>query len=550
MAYFPERLELISTNNSTTSLLGAGGVFTGTADDVSPYAMMTIFVASDVDSAEKGLSLEFSTDGTNWDRKKTVTVSNADGASVASGGVHTLAVISQYFRVVYTNGSSPQASFRLQTIYHTHKSKALTSNFDQVLSDQTDVELTRTAIMGVDPAGNLRNNPVDTTGRIQINVGEPAGAFGELRTAKLSPQIQLTFPYNINTDLVTSAAVGTEAIVSQANSMAVVTTSGINSSATITSVRTSKYRAGQGSLGRFTGVYTAGVSGCDQLVGIFDDEDGFGFGYNGTSFGVFHRYNSTTDWIASSAFNVDTFDGSGSTLNPSNRTIDPTKGNVFAVTYQYLGFGMIRYYIEDEETGQFSLAHKIKYANNNTIPSLGIPSLPTRLQVVNTTNTSQVSTKTGSMAIFTEGEDKVTGPFNSTSNSKSVSTETNVFTIQNKSTFASKTNKISVYLQYTSVAVDGNNTATFRLTKNATLGGSPSYTDISTNNSVVSVDTAGTTVANGQVIQTIEVAKNSSDSRNLREQEIILYPGETLTFSAASAGTITADVSVTWREDF
>jgi len=113
--------------------------------------------------------------------------------------------------------------------------------------------------------------------------------------------------------------------------------------------------------------------------------------------------------------------------------------------------------------------------------------------------------KSSSYAYFIEGKTKyqelhqpiqTTGEIEKTS----VTTEVAVFTIRNKSTYASKTNYIDILIESVSASIESsgaNNLGSIRLVRNATLGGTPSYTDINTNNSVVDYDTAGTTVTGG-----------------------------------------------------
>ncbi len=103
----------ISLGNSTTATLSGSAVFTGTAEDVTRFSSIHITSTSNVNSAASGISLEFSPDGTNWDRK-------IIGHIVAkSKHTHKVPVINKFFRVVYTNGTTTQSSFRLQTVYHT-----------------------------------------------------------------------------------------------------------------------------------------------------------------------------------------------------------------------------------------------------------------------------------------------------------------------------------------------------------------------------------------------------------------------------------------------
>lgn len=128
---------LVSAGNSSVSPLAGDAVFTGTADDVSQYTSITVFLHSDVGSAINGASLELSTDGITWLRKKQLTL-----LSDASQ-VHSLLVVSQFFRVVYTNGSSAQSDLNIQTIYHAAKERSLTSGTQQVLGAHEDVTLVR-----------------------------------------------------------------------------------------------------------------------------------------------------------------------------------------------------------------------------------------------------------------------------------------------------------------------------------------------------------------------------------------------------------------------
>lgn len=104
-------VNVVSTANSSTSVLGAAGVFTGTAEDVTNYALIFVTVFASHASATDGLSLQQSSNGTNWDIADTYTV------VAASGRIYSLNPAAQFFRIVYTNGGTLQTSFRLQTVF-------------------------------------------------------------------------------------------------------------------------------------------------------------------------------------------------------------------------------------------------------------------------------------------------------------------------------------------------------------------------------------------------------------------------------------------------
>lgn len=536
----------------TTSAVGDGATFDSGVLDLTNYTQVATSVVADVDGTLRFIfgnspTMSGTTVGQDGvDRLITVPYTSASGYQYFSAPAFT-----PYVRYEFTNtaGQGAAGQFFFDTRFLTKSVSGQLLRMDGFISPAMVANLGKNVIVGQKLNNSYDTVPLDSTGNLRVHVTEPLAAFGELRTIEVSPQIQSEFAYGINTDQFNITTSGTFTSAYGTDSMAIISCSGTNTSAVVESKGYSKYRPGQGSLARFTGLFTTGVANNTQRVGLFDESDGFGFGYNGTDFGLFNIRNGTTTWTPQSAWNIDVMDGSGSSSNPSNQLLDPTKGNVFQVNYQYLGFGAIKYFVEEATTGRFEPVHTIQYANANTVPSLGIPSLPLRFDVINTSNSSEVIFKTGSVAAFTEGKNIVLGPFNSISNTKSVTTETNILTIKGKDTFNGKTNRISVQLQELSIGCDGNATSTIRVTKDATLGGSPSYTSISDQSSV-EYDTAGTTVSGGVVISQQAVAKNQNSTVNLQEFNLFLLPGETLTFSSESTATNATTIAVSWREDF
>jgi len=131
----PVKGGLISTNNSSTATLVGDATFTGVGDDVSNYATVSIIYKSDVAAAASGLKMEFSQDNSNWD------VSLIGDLGAKTFQVHRLVPAARFFRVVYTNGSAAQSSFRLQCIFHSDSSPVLITRAGQ---PQTTVDATPT----------------------------------------------------------------------------------------------------------------------------------------------------------------------------------------------------------------------------------------------------------------------------------------------------------------------------------------------------------------------------------------------------------------------
>ncbi|MFA5217078.1 hypothetical protein [Sulfuricurvum sp.] len=104
---------VVDANNSSTVALGISGVFTGTATDMLLYGSVLINAFSNVASAAAGISVQWSSDGTNWD---IIPSTYYVAAAVAGARTITQNKLARYMRVVYTNGGTGQTTFRLQTI--------------------------------------------------------------------------------------------------------------------------------------------------------------------------------------------------------------------------------------------------------------------------------------------------------------------------------------------------------------------------------------------------------------------------------------------------
>ena len=533
---------------STTTPLGISGEYDSGVLDMRYYSQVQTNIVSDQDGT---ITVEFSTDaaGTNIARTLTVPYFASNGFQLFSAPAFT-----PYVKYKYANNDTTgQTDFFYETKFLPGALSAQVLGVDSFIAPNMTANLNRSVIVGKTPGNYYTNVAIEPVSNA-LDVSIPRCAFGELEVVNPTPVIQTDFVYNVNADVIDSTTTGS-GTVTQADSMAVLqTTAASSSSAMIETKRFVKYRPGQGVHVRGTALFTTGVADSEQLFGCGDEADGFFFGYNGTSFGVMRRSDNIDTWVAQADWNGDVMDGSGGSSNPTGQNLDPTKGNVFQIQFQWLGFGQIVFAIEDSESGLFVPVHKINYANTATVPSLLNPSFPILWSVENTTNTTNITLKGASCCAEVEGKIEYLGPTNAIGNSKTsvTTTPTSIITIRNKSTYQSITNRTPINVLKYSVAVDGNKPAEFQLIKNTTLGGTPAYTDISTNTSVIEYDTAGTTVTGGQVIDfsTLAAAGSVSES-GTATTDIILLPGETLTLAInASQSTTDATVAIRWTEDF
>lgn len=157
---------VISTNNSTSSILGGGGTFTGTGEDVSQYASIKISILTDEDSDTDGFSVEFSSDNSNWDISYNFSIT-ADKQWVGEFGPEA-----QYFRVVYTNGGIFQGFFRLQTIFHPISTQKIGIPVESSINPESSAQLVRSVISGKNPSNDYVNINTTTAGNFKVSVEE------------------------------------------------------------------------------------------------------------------------------------------------------------------------------------------------------------------------------------------------------------------------------------------------------------------------------------------------------------------------------------------
>lgn len=400
---------------------------------------------------------------------------------------------------------------------------------------------------------------------IKIDASQ-ASAFNTIETAEMVPVFQGDFVHGLNSQIWNTAVVsGTGATVDTDSSrLRVQSGTGSTGYAYITSRRVIRYRAGQGTTTRFTPVFTTGVANNIQLFGVGQivsnlPFNGYFFGFNGTTFGIAHYNNSSTPtWYAQTAWNGDKVDGSaGSSFN-----WDKTKGSPVMIKYPYLGYGNVTFWIQNPTTSEWRLVHTIRYSNSSATTELSNPNLQIMAFTLNSGNTSNITMYCGSVGAFISGQRSYVGnPQWAMDNFKTaITTETNILTLRNATTYNGVTNRGLIRLNSLSASNSANTTCFIRLKINATLGGTPSFTTINgttanngvtiTNgNSVASYDTAGTTVTGGTYIFNMSVGPAGMQMIDLTDLNLFIAPGETATFSGFALANTTIGVSVNWSED-
>lgn len=290
--------------------------------------------------------------------------------------------------------------------------------------------------------------------------------------------------------------------------------------------------------GARSGAYSAQVGGVD--IGTF------------TSFIAGQSPNLA--FVSQSAWNIDTMDGNG----PSRMVLDPHKGNVYQVGFQYLGFGNARFAIEDPQTGQFQSCHMIRNANARLTPVLKDPHVAGIWSVANAGSTTSTHMTGTSGAIFCEGEViRNIGPAFSayTANTNVDSAEIPVLTVRSNRIFGNSVGYSEIDISTLSATIVATSQAQFavlRVYKNLRLTGPVNFTNVNATQSCASYDISATGFSANQntLVASYVIPFGGSINIDLKGDNFFLSVGESLTITSQGStnGADTA-VALTWFED-
>lgn len=294
----------------------------------------------------------------------------------------------------------------------------------------------------------------------------------------------------------------------------------------------------------------------DQVVAqaiISDAMGSFAFS-SGTAVAAWAQITSGTppdlsDFIPQADWSENNF----SSLTPS---FDPTKGNVYQIQFQYLGFGAIKFYIEDPATGNYILVHIIKYANTATIPSVTNPSFRVGWISRNIGNTTNITVSGSSAAGFIEGNVVIGAPPRADGNDQTSvgTTATNVICFRNRLTFGNKRNRAELLPVVLSLSTQANKSAFFEIRANPVFGGDIDWAYVNKEASIMEVGKDAVTVTGGQLIGGITVVAGSSSIIEFNTRfwnKFSAIPGQVFSVTARVSSGSAADMQViaTWVED-
>lgn len=400
--------------------------------------------------------------------------------------------------------------------------------------------------MKVNPDGSINANS-DYSGKQSSNT-----IFNETLVGNKETDILVQFQYNISDHDVTTELVDTGTVTQETHMVKVSSGTGTSAEAHVISVESLRYRPGHEAFAYFTNLWeTKGLANSIQYIGPLNDDDGFFIGYTGTDFSCGHRKDTVDTVVTQSDFNKDKLDGTGT----SEFNLNQNNLNIFKVTFGWLGIAPAFFEVYGGANKGWILFHVIDFPNTQTGISIGNPVTPVHIDIIKSSaDATDLIMRSGSWSagVIDGGSGEVGKRFHTADNSQAIiaNVDTNVLTLRNKATFASKTNRVLSKLQYISGDVDGTKPVAIKVCLNPDLSGTPVWTDVEINNSVIEYSITDTIVSGGTLLMPFHLKKDGDLNELIKELELHLHPGNTMSLSALSTGASTVDFALRWEERF
>lgn len=164
------------------------------------------------------------------------------------------------------------------------------SKLGNPLLNNQAANVTQTILYGQQDNSKYSQINLDTHGHLEVAIHGPINPFGSIHCEKLTPIFQVDGTYVLNSLSTNSGASNGGSATISNSSFVCNTTVADYGNAFIQTRKRLRYRAGQGSVIRFTGLFTeGGATGTYQVIGAGHAEDGYYFAWKDTTFGILYN---------------------------------------------------------------------------------------------------------------------------------------------------------------------------------------------------------------------------------------------------------------------
>lgn len=294
----------------------------------------------------------------------------------------------------------------------------------------------------------------------------------------------------------------------------------------------------------FTAVFSPAKADSVQRTGLFDDENGFFIGYEGVDFAVTRRRDGVdVNYVidVSKVFEDGTF--------------NPEFGNVYKISFGYLGFAAITFEVMRPDGG-WKMFYKIEYPNSSTDTHITNTNLPPALEVFNSGNDTDIFVKAGSFSggtTYGGGVDPASRKFSFSNNNIDIIPVYHlVFVFRSKETFFGIKNYIEALLVLLSIAADLSKDSVWEFRKDMTITNTPTWQDTDVDSIIEYSADATVTTDSGSLEFSLSLGKTQTLFEDVEKYVINLLPGETMAIIIKTPGGTngTFNFSLRWKELF
>ena len=371
--------------------------------------------------------------------------------------------------------------------------------------------------------------------------------FGDKITAKRIPQLAAQFQYPLAQTDVQPPDVGNGGTIVQENTLLKINTAAqVGSYANIQSRDTLRYIPGYECYLYVTPDFNDPVAGQVQRVGVMDDDTGFGFGYNGLDFVFIYRRGGVDQYFN---INLDDF------KTKYGYDLDPQKGNIYLLTYGFLGYAPATLEVIPPNKGLATL-YTFEYPNKHDQTHLSQTFLPLRAEMRNETGNTAMSLSIGSVnAGIVDGGAESTYTFARSFNFRRsdviINGNTEIVGFRNKTSFGGIINYVDARLFNFNVAQDLNKSSVVVVFRNPVLLNTPTWNDVNLDSTLeYSEDILIDFAASLQTFYSQALFRVDTLDKEVENFRFDLSPGDIAVFAIETTGQGDISFSNFWKELF
>ncbi len=377
--------KVISTINSSNSLLLANDSFIGIEEKVVQYESVNITIYSDVSSALNGIKIYMGATTDNMINTNSYSYTAEESKTIS------LKFTDKYFRCEYINGNIEQTIFSINTFY-----SYIAPTVEVVTPEAIDVKLYDAAGNGITSTDNSLDVNIKS-GNINIYNSSNYDLFGNMKVSNPSTLLDIEHIYDKNPLLVDEYVSAGASSTYKTNDASVLMAVSANNHIVIRQSRLyTTYQPGKSLCIRITGVLNANTNANNtkSRIGYFDEKNGLFFQYSGGVYSIVKRKQNADGTISDTTINRtnwnDPLDGSGS----SGITVDLTKNIIYYIEFAFLGVGVVKMGVVFN--GTLYIAYTFTHTTL-TYPYISTPNLPIRWELSSTGGLGELISTCGSV---------------------------------------------------------------------------------------------------------------------------------------------------------